>query len=280
MTNMSEPSGGPQRFMVLCGPRTGSNMLTSALHSHPEIVCFREVFNFTLPSIDYNVAGFDGKDPEALALRKRDPAAFMDRCLFSGHAPSIHAVGFKFIYEHFWDSPGLIEALQARPGLRVIHLKRRNGVRAFLSYKMAFATGSWQQPKPRPVHQRLLSTLAHPERIPASIRRRVSSSDQPLRIALPPAECLEYIDLRIQQEAHFDALFAANERLEIAYEDMVADRQRQFRRAQDFLGVEPRTLNESVERQNPGRMADLVANYDELSLALRQTPHAWMLDGQ
>jgi hypothetical protein len=110
--------------MVLCGPRTGSNMLTSALHSHPEIVCFREVFNFTLPAIDYNVAGFDGRDPAALALRKDEPAVLMERCLFSGHGPSIRAVGFKFIYEQFWDVPGLIEALQAMPGLRVIHRRR------------------------------------------------------------------------------------------------------------------------------------------------------------
>ena len=125
MTHASGSRGAaPQRFMVLCGPRTGSNMLTSALHSHPEIVCFREVFNFTLPAIDYNVAGFDGRDPAALALRKDEPAVLMERCLFSGHGPSIRAVGFKFIYEQFWDVPGLIEALQAMPGLRVIRRRR------------------------------------------------------------------------------------------------------------------------------------------------------------
>ena len=105
-----------------------------------------------------------------------------------------------------------------------------------------------------------------------------SPSSEATPVVLPPDECVAYIELRISQEAHFDALFAGKERLEVAYEDMVVDRQREFRRAQDFVGVESRTLSEAVDRQNPGRMRDLIANFDELSAALRQTPHAWMLD--
>ena len=51
---------GITRFLVVCGPRTGSNMLCSALNSHPRIVCFREVFNFMYEDvIDYYVEGYD-----------------------------------------------------------------------------------------------------------------------------------------------------------------------------------------------------------------------------
>ena len=269
---------GLVRFIVLCGPRTGSTLLTTALDSHPDIVCFNEVFNFTLPNIDYAVTGYDGWDTDALALRKDDHAAFMERYLFGDHPPSVRAVGFKFMYDHFWEFPGLIETLQAVSALRIIHLTRRNGLRAFLSYRLASASGSWKQSKPRPIHQRVLSTLAHPDRILPAISRRVSAPPSPAGVVIAPHECLEYIQTRLDQERHFDELFAGHLRLDLSYEDLVANRQGEFARVQDFVDVESQPLKEVLERQNPGTIRDLVSNYDELATALRQTPYAWMLD--
>ncbi len=278
----SPNSGAITRFMIVCGPRTGSNMLVSALDSHPRIVCFREIFNFTFPDIDYNVDGYRRDDPAALALRKRDPATFLRRYIYAGHAAVVDAAGWKFIYEHFWDFPGLIEALQADRELRVIHLKRRNGVRAFLSYKMASLTGEWQRPRreQRTLGSRLAAAARHPERSLTSLiaRARTSVAAPDRRIVLPPGECIEYIGAREQQVAHFDGLFASHQRLDVWYEDMLADRQAAFGRIQAFLGVDPGPLAEAVERQNPGALRELVRNHDQLAAALRPTPYAWMLD--
>lgn len=276
MTNGRPPSD-LVRFIVLCGPRTGSTMLTTALNSHPAIVCFNEIFNFTLPAIDFAVEGYDGRDPDVIALRKEDPATFMENHVFSGHPPHIQAAGFKFMYDHFWEFDGLIEALQAMPGLRVIHLTRRNQVRAFLSFKIASSTGAWRRTRPRPLATRIGATLAHPERILPSLRRRLGSASDTTSVALSPSECIEYIETRLEQEAHFERLFADHERLPMQYEDMLDDRQSQFARAQAFLGVASRDLRESVERQNPGKMRELIANYGELADALASTPYAWML---
>lgn len=272
------PSGDLVRFIVLCGPRTGSTMLTTALNSHPAIVCFNEIFNFTLPAIDFAVEGYDGHDPDVIALRKEDPAAFMETRVFSGHPPEVRAVGFKFMYDHFWEFDGLIEALQTMRGLRVIHLTRRNQVRAFLSFKIASSTGAWRRTRPRPLATRIAATLSHPERILPSLRRRLGSATPTTTIALPPSECVEYIETRLEQEAHFERLFTGHDRLHMEYEDMLDDRQSQFARAQAFLGVSRLPLRESVERQNPGTMRELVANWGELADALASTPYAWMLN--
>lgn len=257
-------------------------MLVSALDSHPRIVCFREIFNFTFADIDYNIDGYRRDDPDAIALRKRDPAAFLRTKIYAQDAAAIDAAGWKFIYDHFWDFPGLIEALQADPDLRVIHLKRRNGVRAFLSYKMAFQTGEWQRPKRsrRGLSERLVSAARHPGRSAAALlgRGRVRGGEADRRVVLPPRECIEYIQMREKQMAHFEGLFSSHQRLDVWYEDLVAHRLREFNRTQVFLGVQPATLVEKVERQNPGTLRDLVRNYDELAAAISGTPNEWMLE--
>jgi len=266
----------------MCGPRTGSNMLVSALDSHPRIVCFREIFNFTFPDIDYAVQGYRRDDPDAIALRKRDPAAFLRTRIYAQNPAVVDAVGWKFIYEHFWDYPGLIEALQSDKALRIIHLKRRNGLRAFLSYKMALHTGRWQRPKRSRsrLGARLASVARHPGRAAAALlgraREQVAESDR--RIMLAPRECIEYIQMREKQMAHFEGLFSSHQRLDVQYEDLVTDRQGEFARAQAFLGVEQKPLVEKVERQNPGTLRDLVQNYDELASAITSASYGWMLD--
>ena len=77
VTDASLGPEGVTRFIVLCGPRTGSNMLTSALHSHPRIVCFREIFNFTFRGHRLHRRTLDRRDPDDIALRKADaPRSF------------------------------------------------------------------------------------------------------------------------------------------------------------------------------------------------------------
>ena len=255
---------GITRFVILCGPRTGSNMLVSALHSHPRIVCFREIFNFVFPNIDYFVDGYRRADPKAMALRKADPAAFLRRYIY-GHDPAaVDAAGWKSMYDHFSGWRKLLPAMQADGGLRIVHLKRRNGVRAFLSYELASSTGRWQRP------------VAPSPSLGQYVRDRLSTPD--VQVALSAQECLEYIRLRETQEREFDEIFKAQLSIDVYYEDILADRSTAFRRVQEFLGVEPEVLVAGYERQHPGELRDLICNYEELASALRPTPHAWMLE--
>jgi LPS sulfotransferase NodH len=269
------PALGPDgitRFIVLCGPRTGSNMLTSALNSHPRIVCFREIFNFTFADIDYHVEGYDRRSEHDMDLRQNDPAAFLRTRIFSQDPARSDATGFKFMYEHFWMYAGLIEALQADTQLRVIHLQRENGLRAYLSYRMALATGRWQK---RRTNDGMIRRTARGIR--EAVRGLRANTDPPVQVELSPAECIEYIQLREQQAAHFDKLFEGHPRHDTTYEAMEAGREQVFGEVLAFLGVEPAPLAVEVERQNPQPMRELIANYEELSEALAATPYAWML---
>jgi hypothetical protein len=125
------------RFIILSDARTGSNLLQQSLDAHPNIVCFREIFNLDPAYIDYEVDGWDGKLASDLALRAGDPVAFIRERVFGAHDERTQAVGFKFAYAHFWFHEKLLPALTEDEALRVVHLQRRNLLRSLVSLRIA-----------------------------------------------------------------------------------------------------------------------------------------------
>ena len=66
-------------------------MLAQALNSGREVVCFREVFNYTLDFIQYGVEGYDDFSAEDRALREEAPLLFLDERVFCRHPDKIKA---------------------------------------------------------------------------------------------------------------------------------------------------------------------------------------------
>ena len=101
------------RFIVLCGIRTGSTMLTSYLASHPNVRMFFEPFHINPHSVPFNLPGYRerGRSQSVARLRNEDPVAFLERYLFTRQPPEVQAVGFKLLYtqarfqECWWDAP-------------------------------------------------------------------------------------------------------------------------------------------------------------------------------
>jgi hypothetical protein len=131
------------RFIILSDARTGSNLVQQALNSHPNIVCFREIFNLRPDYIDYDVERWHPMSAEDLELRAADPGAFLSKRIFCEHESGIRAVGFKFHYGHFWFHEKLLPALTEDTGLRVVHLQRRNQLRTLVSLRVVEQTGMW-----------------------------------------------------------------------------------------------------------------------------------------
>ena len=289
-------SEGYARFIILSDARTGSNLLQQALNSHSEIVCFREIFNIGVlrpevgPNyIDYEVEGWDPENAADIALRKADPAAFLKQRIFTAHRQQIRAVGFKFHYDHFWFHPDLLPALTDDPALKVIHLRRVNQLRMFVSLKLAELTGEWQRYDDAKLRQKTLSqrltpsklarAVAHPTASIARVRRLLAPvREGPTRVkpalTISPEECAEYFARASHQIEHFRGLFAGHPTAPLTYEDMVSDPQGELRRIQEFLGVAPEDPSWTSRRQNPEPLRELVANYDELRAAFAGTAEA------
>ncbi len=286
------------RFIILSGARTGSTVLAQALNSSTDIICFREVFNYTLNAIDYSVDGYDNGSAEDLALRTRDHIAFLRERIFCQHPDRVRAVGFKFHYLHFWGFPGLWQALAKDAQLRVLHLKRSNLLRTLVSLKIAESTGVWQQEPGRPfaraanlaneVKQKItpahvLRAFREPQVAAAWVRRlvnppKVYETSPRVPAIISEEELHKFITESEATSAHFDSLFQEHPKLMISYEDMVKDNAETFNRVQEFLGVEPKPLTVTLRRQNPEPLRELLRNYDELRAALHGSPHEWMFE--
>jgi hypothetical protein len=278
-------------------------MLAQALNSSPHITCFREVFNKQLGRIQYGVEGYDYDNPQDLALRSRDPVGFLQERVYCRYPEEVRAVGFKFGYNHRFEFRHILERLIEDTQIRVLRVGRRNMLRMLVSLKIAERTGVWQQggtPPPSLARRTMrsmrvslwrakpmltpangLKAFRHPRRAAARLRwllrlpraprktprARLTVSEEELRTFIAETEFLI---------AHFDNLFQEHPRLTMFYEDMLDQRDEEFNRAQSFLGVEARPLTVTMRRQNPEPLRELLANYDELYEAFRDTSHAWM----
>ena len=161
--------------------------------------------------------------------------------------------GCRIFHDHLTESEH--QAMAERPGMRVIHLERRNLLRAMVSSAVAQHTGQWS---------------IFPHDVAASLDER--------RVTLDIAKTvrkLEYLSSALDTTRAF---YAETPSIQVYYEDLVSDRGRELQRIGELLGVELRPGHEtSLEKQNPETMRELVSNIGELETALVGTPWELML---
>jgi LPS sulfotransferase NodH len=148
----------PTHFVVIAHGRSGSTMLSLALAGHPNVAMFLELFHRD-PTDRKRFFRADECRWNALLQRtivrrnarvfseSEDPEAFLRSSVFySRHSKRIRAIGFKLLHnfsvlgaasERLW---GYVKSNKT---LRVIHLRRRDLVAAFVSHEVARVTGTW-----------------------------------------------------------------------------------------------------------------------------------------
>lgn len=262
------------RFLVLTTGRTGSMWLTDALNSHSQIICFGSVFEARADYVSYDVEGYDNFSDSDRALRDRDCAAFLRERIFGRHGPGVRAVGFKLQYRNLFGFPDLREHLLEDRKLKVIHLRRRDLLRSLISLRLAKATGRYHKQPVRVGWRKVATALRHPARAIGRLRVRAAQRQyRPPGLLLTKEECEQYFRQTRRSERRFDSLFAAHERFDLLYEEMVDDFEAALTRVQEFLGVSSRTLTSVQERVNTAPNRDLVRNYDELRSAFQGTQY-------
>lgn len=222
-----------QRFVILGHARTGSNLLRSLLEDHPAVYVLNE-----------KVGALRGRTIEeaSAGIYRRMP-------------PWIKAVGFKLFYYHPLDGDAAAARrwFRALPGMKVIHLRRRNLLRTIVSREIARQTSQW-----------------------ADVGRSESRESRDKRQVSFTASDLEERFRRIRRwERECPAEFGACPVLDVCFEELAADQDGQMRRVFDFLGLEGGwAVKTSFRRQNPEPVRALVANFDELAAAFAGTEWA------
>lgn len=231
------------RFVCVGNPRTGSTLLMRSLNNHSRIIGYGEIVK--------NIDRYPGHYHEfghGESLFQRDPVAFLETRVFRKYPPAIEAVGFKIFYHHAprdtaWGK-AVWDYLLSRPDLNILHLKRRNLLKVFLSKKQAGRTGEYIK----------------------------YSNGAGEALALDPDEALAFFEQMRAGEAEYDALLSGRRLIEVVYEEMTGNYAAEMRRVQEFLGVQPEDVDPGTAKR-PGRsLVSQIANYAELKERFQATP--------
>lgn len=126
------PAGPFHSFVILAGMRTGSNFLEANLNALPGVVSYGEVFN------PHFVGRKDATELFGITLAEREanPKPLLRRL----RAETEGLSGFRLFHDH---DRRVLDLVLADPGCAKIVLGR-NPVEAYVSWKIARATGQWK----------------------------------------------------------------------------------------------------------------------------------------
>lgn len=230
------------RFIAIGSPRTGSTLLMRSLNNHSRIIGFGEVVK--------NVDRYPGHYHEfehSQALFEREPARFLQAKLFRKYPPPIGAVGFKIFYHHAprdtaWGRE-VWEYLLGQSALRVLHLKRRNLLKTYLSRRQAGLTGEY-----------------------------IKYSGEAPAVSLDYDEALAFFERTRTAETEYEAMFAGHALLEVIYEDLTRDYAAMMRRIQSFLDVEYEDVDPGTKKRPSRPLSSQIVNYAELKERFQASP--------
>lgn len=220
-------------FIILAHARTGSTWLSTSLGSHPQITSGGEIFS--------NGNRHWTKWKEEQGQEKWQE--YIKHMYKYGETENkitqnTVAVGYKLLYDHDVKE---IDISLIPQDVKIIHLKRKRNLMCLTSQILAKKSGllglknPWQQPY---VNQRII---------------------------VPIKKMFWEINAYKKQWKHFDETFKNNEIIEIWYEQMVANPEKEQNRVLDFIGIKKIPLISRIKKQRNKLLREIIINYDEVS---------------
>lgn len=234
------------RFVIVGRSRTGSNFLRGSLMSHGRIIVFGNIFR-EYNAIHWGIP-FYPQSKSMLSLIQNDPVRFLETRVFRKFPRCVSAVGFKTLYPHTsnesWKS--VQTYLGSQKTFRIIHIKRRNILKTYLSQKRVTQTkGRW-------------SNLSG-----------VEEENPP--IFLDYEGCLKAFTGTREWEREYDTFFKDHHKLDVLYENLSSDYESEMKRIQEFLGVDYQVVRPLTYKQIHQPLSRAISNYFELKERFRGT---------
>jgi len=232
------------KFIVLCRSRVGSNLLLSYLNSHSNIVSHNEIFGTAI-------------DAAAKQKIAENPIGYIKDVAYGIYDENVKAVGFKIFYYHAKEAHTKVvwEYLKSTERLKVIHLKRENILRTFLSKKIAGKTKKWEQ-----------------------VGKINAVKADKKAVILTKEECLEAFQKTKTWELEGSQFFAAHDVHEVSYEQLVKDPGMVLNEIQKFLGVNKFELSAYLTKQNPEPLSVLIEDYAKLKADFEGSEWGYLFD--
>ncbi|MEM1111192.1 MAG: sulfotransferase [Pseudomonadota bacterium] len=202
-------------------------MLRSALARHPRAICLAEMFN---PHWNRN-APFGDDTPSRTLLKDY---------VWTASPPGIDAVGFTIHRRGapLGDRLDAFEVLASDPDLYVIHLRRENLLRRYLSFRIM------KEDKKGPETAKAMTT--------EELRREFDQWASDYQVAL--------------------ARFSHCPSIEVSYESLCKKPHATLASVQTFLGLPQRRLSPATRPNRPRDLRKLIINFDKLAASFVDTP--------
>lgn len=186
--------------------------------------------------------------------RNNDPVKFLYKIALDPQGK--RAVGFKLKHDELVlpEYQTLRDQIISDRDLRIVHLRRKNLLRRYLSHYIA----------------------NHVTRVTFAVL------DQPVpevpAVRLDPEECKRDFETVLAREAAFERLSAQHQGFSIEYEEMIAGDKRRMAALQDFLGVSHLELTTTTKKLGKLSLRNSVENFNELRDYFSGTVYASFFD--
>lgn len=253
----------PEKFIILSGGRSGSTYLQQLLDSHPTVTCYDEIFNVTNAQ-SHSFGTFCKKQfpiTSWMFLRgkiSKWPFNFPLRFLFQQYIKFLFqekqnpAVGFKLTYDQLLHY-NAIESWLKTNSVSVIHLQRKNPLKAAISLLKAKASGIYT----------------------------VTSNDNPQnkKINIRPSEILDELKRQINEKLKCEEIIQNKRTITIYYEDLFGKQSETIQTVAAFLKIDNNSFTKpDIAKTNPQNLTDVLENYEEVKKLLQGTEWEKYLD--
>ncbi len=240
----------PYKSIILTAGRTGSTLLQKALEGHSqlkytgEILC-GHISGIPTRQLAEQLFGITLKGKE---LSDEDRTIITDSLYIDEVLKKYD--GFKLLYYHLTRIPnGVGHYLRARNDILIIHLRRHNLFKRYVSQAVASRNRQWfRQPK------------------------RPFIDESPIMVDVD--DFLKSSRYLTRTAAYFDAFFSGRI-MTIYYEDIVAEWDKNMKLIQDYLGVPREKLPIAVAKVITKPINEMVINYEEIKEYCQDTELAY-----
>ncbi len=224
------------RFLICAAPRSGSNMLSSLLNDHPDILCHHELYNPNgiFYALHLRNTGFSFMDMD-IATRDQKPLDFLDEIW--EHPLGCSHIGFKMTH---YQNQLIFDTLLADPTILKIVLKRKNKIAMHVSKLIAEQRNVWEDYGEQPLKK-------------PNIKVEVKISNLQKDIAYNNAFYKD-IDQRLKNNNQ-SAFYTDYELLSCSA---------MHQQLLSFLGCSIVPIRAKSRKQNPEPLKDLISNYNDL----------------
>lgn len=237
-------------FIILGRQRTGSIYLESLLNSHSKIFSGGEILiqpkNLMKRLEALFILPKEIKKMNLLIKEKRY-VEYIDYYFSLKRSLKVSINGFRYFHNHLVNPyrKDVLNYFINNKNLKIINLQRNNLLKSYLSIVLAKKNKLWW------THKSIFINT---------------------KVNLDYEKCVEFF-LQIKKEVgYYNGFFSHSDKLDVYYEDLNNNKDKEIKRILEFLGSNQEILNSPMKKINKRDLKEVISNYSELKKKFKDTP--------